>query len=86
MWPNQNPGTRKRTYLKDAPNGIFSKLESPLTDDLPSVNGADKAFEEALGDLLIVEGVILGLGTFAQVTRSTRPLGNHKPRGKRRRP
>lgn len=61
----------------------FSVPGGPLADDSLGVDGADKAFEEVVGDLPIVKGIVLELGTFEMVTWSTRPLGSHRQEGKR---
>lgn len=66
------------TYINNDQNDILPTLGEPLADDPLYVNGVDDAFEEALGDLLFVEGIDFRFGAFGLVTWGTCPLGSHK--------
>lgn len=53
-----------------------------FTNNMLYVDRVDEAFEEALGDLPVVEGAIFGLSTFGLVTWGACPLGSCKLRGR----
>lgn len=55
-------------YLKDAQNYTFPVLGGALTNNPHNINETDDGFEEALGDLPVVEGADFGLDTFGLVS------------------